>query len=1182
MKRTANKILALLVLAAMVVSIVPVHAFATADDPIVNDGIVVEPAQSEDEHTEPADETPQQEIPEDTAAGDSVSENIDQPETVPDDQKEEVAEPTETEVPVTEEPVTEGEEDAEQNEVPDPPEDEPTEEKPVPESTKAPSEPEEEEPEEDPQDILEENKEYVEEVLEDNASKEKDPDAAPWTIDENGNAVLADEYKVAQTTLVRVRSNGQNNHFHVYKNGEFMGEFFYFAGTVYGSVLGGKTEYYVGDENGLIIGTAARGDVISVESNTPYNSFSVIRDLQPGSEDPLGIVVGQEFDITLDLTYPARLRAPALRAGGSRASGADAEAIFENEASFKAWLDSIVPEFIDVNWTVVSIDGYDENIGGVWRFQVNIARIEMDYNGRHIVFTSTGPGTQVSAMCGQMGQGVPPGPVGDSGTGQIYRERYDSDNVAAFKALYQQGYESVNIGYWFRFYRPYQDLVCIQAITYKVNFPRNGTLKLTKESTNPSLTNGNDCYSLEGATFEVYDSGNAKVATIVVNANGEADTVELPAGTYTVKETKAGKGYKLDTAPQTVTITTGEEATVTIKNQPDNDPSSVVIYKIDPNTGERSPQGNGTLGGAQFTVKYYDNYDHSGTPTRTWVYETNDSGYFDMHVASFLKSGTLYTNNSGAVVMPLGSYTVQETKAPTGYRLNNVLLTATVKMGSDNKAHWAWDGTFSGAISQQSDGTNFKEASVIRGGVKFIKLNAENDEPVAGAEITIYNNSGNSVVVDGKTIANGAAALTITSGSDGIAKTANDALPYGNYYAKETKAPSGYSLNREWRVDFTITENGSLLDRTIGVNQLKDAPMRADLKMLKVDESGEPMANVPFWIVRFDTKGAEAERHVIVTDENGYLDTGASARSHLNNTNGLDQYVDDGVFTDTSKLDPTTGVWFGSDTPDNAKGALPCGKYQIIEIQTENTKGIDLLQTPVIDVLEDGAVVEVDNMTNLNVVLDSVALDDSTGTHMMRAGAEMSMHDTVSYGKLTPDGKYALLTQFVSREDVADVLAETEQEFTAEAASGEVTNTVTLDTTEYEGKAIVAVDYLYQYIDGNKILIAEHVDLTDEDQMLHVGKISTTAADGYTEDHVGTVTEKGSIVDTIEYEGLIAGQEYRFVGTLIDAGTEEQIGETVEKTVTIEEENGTAVMPAFEFDTTEYAGKTVEIGRAHV
>ena len=83
MKRIANKVLVLLVLVAMVVSIVPVHAFATADDPIVNNEIVVEPAQSEDEHTEPAEETPQQEGPEDTVAGDSVSESTDQPETVP-------------------------------------------------------------------------------------------------------------------------------------------------------------------------------------------------------------------------------------------------------------------------------------------------------------------------------------------------------------------------------------------------------------------------------------------------------------------------------------------------------------------------------------------------------------------------------------------------------------------------------------------------------------------------------------------------------------------------------------------------------------------------------------------------------------------------------------------------------------------------------------------------------------------------------------------------------------------------------------------------------------------------------------------------------------------------------------------------------------------------------------------
>ncbi len=67
-------------------------------------------------------------------------------------------------------------------------------------------------------------------------------------------------------------------------------------------------------------------------------------------------------------------------------------------------------------------------------------------------------------------------------------------------------------------------------------------------SSNTTITNGNDCYSLSGATYGVYsDKGCTKsVATLTTNANGNTDTVELRAATYYVKETKAPKGFQLD------------------------------------------------------------------------------------------------------------------------------------------------------------------------------------------------------------------------------------------------------------------------------------------------------------------------------------------------------------------------------------------------------------------------------------------------------------------------------------------------------------------------------------------------------------------------------------------------------------------------------------------------------------
>lgn len=70
----------------------------------------------------------------------------------------------------------------------------------------------------------------------------------------------------------------------------------------------------------------------------------------------------------------------------------------------------------------------------------------------------------------------------------------------------------------------------------------NGELTLTKKSANTAMTDGNTPYSIEGAEFGVF-KGDSKVATLTTKADGTTNTVELEAGTYTVKELKAPKGY---------------------------------------------------------------------------------------------------------------------------------------------------------------------------------------------------------------------------------------------------------------------------------------------------------------------------------------------------------------------------------------------------------------------------------------------------------------------------------------------------------------------------------------------------------------------------------------------------------------------------------------------------------------
>lgn len=90
-----------------------------------------------------------------------------------------------------------------------------------------------------------------------------------------------------------------------------------------------------------------------------------------------------------------------------------------------------------------------------------------------------------------------------------------------------------------------------------------GYLTLHKDSSNKTLTDANDCYSLAGAEYGVYTDSNCsnKVATLTTNASGNANTVSLNPGRYYVKETKAPKGYFTDSQVYTADVS-GRESRI--------------------------------------------------------------------------------------------------------------------------------------------------------------------------------------------------------------------------------------------------------------------------------------------------------------------------------------------------------------------------------------------------------------------------------------------------------------------------------------------------------------------------------------------------------------------------------------------------------------------------------------------
>ena len=222
---------------------------------------------------------------------------------------------------------------------------------------------------------------------------------------------------------------------------------------------------------------------------------------------------------------------------------------------------------------------------------------------------------------------------------------------------------------------------------------------------------------------------------------------------------------------------------------------------------------------------------------RTWVMRTDSDGfcYFD---SSYVVSGDpFYIGAAGTPTFPLGTVTVQETKAPEGYvlssaaRPNDVFVQRITMSGIEGNPAEVWNEH------------QFLDDS-IRGGVKTTKLDgyyqsatAQGDGTMQGATFAIKNASENPVVVGGVTYEPGKDVATITSGADGVAQTASDLLPYGTYELRETVPPEGYLLSDEvWR--FKIREDGVVVEATTE-QSIDNQVIRGGVKTAKLDHQSQ-------------------------------------------------------------------------------------------------------------------------------------------------------------------------------------------------------------------------------------------------------------------------------------------------------------------------------------------------------
>jgi uncharacterized surface anchored protein len=217
-------------------------------------------------------------------------------------------------------------------------------------------------------------------------------------------------------------------------------------------------------------------------------------------------------------------------------------------------------------------------------------------------------------------------------------------------------------------------------------FEPSVSLEIVKISSNPDITNDNACYSLEGAIFDVFNSANEKIGSVTTDAGGKGRLDDIVAGSgFYLVEQQPPKGYAKENERISFDIRSGETTTVNVQNKPQGDPTTILLQKHDADTDTNQAQGGLGLADAHFTIKYYKGQYTSAdqlsgaTPVRTWTVKTNSVGVALLHPDYVVAGDPLYYDSTGRIpTLPLGTISIQETKAPTGYLINDELFIRTI------------------------------------------------------------------------------------------------------------------------------------------------------------------------------------------------------------------------------------------------------------------------------------------------------------------------------------------------------------------------------------------------------------------------------------------------------------------------------------------------------------------------
>lgn len=399
-----------------------------------------------------------------------------------------------------------------------------------------------------------------------------------------------------------------------------------------------------------------------------------------------------------------------------------------------------------------------------------------------------------------------------------------------------------------------------------------GNLAIVKRSSNPIITNGNNCYNLLGAEYTLYKDRNCTQAIKVFklnDGNGDKSAVwdgpyEFDLGTYYLKETKAAQGYALDPTVHTVQVKeTGVNhpngapnwTDYEVKDTPQSDPVGLLLGKVDRTTNQNKPQGSASLANAEFTVKFYagENPNLNGKATRTWVLKTDKDGFAYLSKGYKVSGDDFYYNGNNDPTLPLGTVTIQETKAPQGYYINNEVFVRKITAQGNTESVNTYN---SPKIPEQSIDMILNKVQIGIG------------NPIEG---TVFTHT----KPDGST-------EDVITDKDGNIRFVG--LAHGKHKLKEKQASNGYIENPH-EVTFTVSANGITMDTDLADKNMDWKPGSAKsptyelrvneelddykLKLIKINDKDQILPGAEFTL--YEDKECTKPIETLTTNETGIL-----------------------------------------------------------------------------------------------------------------------------------------------------------------------------------------------------------------------------------------------------------------------------------------------------------------------